>query len=280
MWLGSRASVFLFLVSMLIHSRTRLSKIFQGVSIVPKYDQTMGKLKVGLAGHVAGGTLMLMSSAFAGVNPIPTAVLAGLVWMQVMSTAKLTELGSWVNLCKNIIAIERTGEGDVVDGEIITVYTDGSKLDLELKLKSEESTSLPSLKELRDLGILALDKDAFDRASEQCKELFDREDILVSLNETVAQTREPPYGAANTQIPKLAEIYKNRQNAISHGNKRMANIIANAPPMEPGKMIERLGTASVAMGGAVFALGAGLYLASSAQKRKDTEAVSVTGEYV
>ncbi len=215
---------------------------------------------------------MLMSSAFAGVNPIPTAVLAGLLWMQVMSTAKLTELGSWVNLCKNVISIERESDDEEIqDGEIITVITDGSKLELKLLLRTdtETTTSLPSLKELKELGILYLDESRFSISGDMCKKLFTRDDILVTLDETVTNTLERPVGASNTQIPKLAEIYKNRQNAISHGNKRMANIIANAPPMEPAKMIERLGTASVAMGGAVFLLGGGLYLASTAQAKKE-----------
>lgn len=245
-------------------------KIFQGTSVVPKYNEALNKLKLGLAGHVAGGTLMLMSSAFAGVNPIPTAVLAGLLWMQVMSTSKLTELGSWVNLCKNVVAVERASEEiDILDNETITVITDGSKLELKLQLKkSDDSTSLPSLKQLRELGILYMDESSFSQSTDFCKDLFNRDDVLVSLDETVTQTREPPVGALNTQIPKLAEIYKNRQNAIAHGNQRMANIIAKAPSMEPAKMIERLGTASVAMGGAVFLLGGSLYVASAAQSEK------------
>lgn len=257
-------------------SRTGLRssrQIFQGVSILPKYSEAMSKMKIGLAGHIGGGTLMLMSSAFVGVNPIPTAVLAGLLWMQVMSTAKLTELGSWVNLCKNVISIERDSEDlEIQDGESITIVTDGSKLVLKLQLKSnEESTSLPTLKQLRDLGILHLDGGMFASSDEVVRNLFTRDDILVSLEESVSHTREPPVGALNTQIPKLAEIYKNRQNAIAHGNKRMANIIANAPPMEPAKMIERLGTASVAMGGAVFFLGSGLYLASTAHVKNEQQ---------
>lgn len=246
-------------------------KIFQGTSIVPKYNEAMSKLKIGLVGHISGGTLMLMSSAFAGVNPIPTAVLAGLLWMQVMSTSKLTELGSWVNLCKNVVSIERQSEEELLqENETICVITDGTKMELKLQVKTDnEPTSLPSLKELRELGIIHMDETQFPQATDFCKDLFTRNDVLVTLDETVTQTRDPPVGALNTQIPKLADIYKNRQHAISHGNKRMANIIAKAPPMEPAKMIERLGTASVAMGGAVFLLGGSLYLASAAQVEKD-----------
>jgi hypothetical protein len=74
--------------------------------------------------------------------------------------------------------------------------------------------------------------------------------------------------AAKTTIPKLAEIYKRRQTAIQTGNKRLASVIANAPPMEPGRMLERLGNASMAMGSAVLVLGGGMYLASSAEAKK------------
>jgi hypothetical protein len=101
-----------------------------------------------------------------------------------------------------------------------------------------------------------------------CQELFNREDIVVTMNESVQHTMEPPPGAAKTSIPKLAEIYKRRQAAIHSGNKRLASVIANAPPMDPARMLDRLGTASMVMGSAVFLLGGGMYLASSSNTKK------------
>ena len=198
--------------------------------------------------------------------------------MQVMSTAKVTELGGWVNLCKNVVRIERvvpegTDENQPIrDREHLVLVTDGSRMKIETVVRKanedevEEEAQLPSLKVLRELGIVHVDESALLDSSAVCQELFGRDDILVTMNESVKQIMEPPPGAAKSSIPKLAEIYQRRQNAIEKGNKRFASVIANAPPMDPDKMLERLGTASMVMGSAVLVLGGGMYLASKSQK--------------
>lgn len=200
--------------------------------------------------------------------------------MQVMSTAKVTELGGWVNLCKNVVQIERvvpeeTEPDQVRDREHLVLVTDGTRMKIETIVRKpnsededDDGVKLPSLKNLRELGIIHVDESALLDSSAVCQELFSRDDILVTMNETVKQTMEPPPGASKSTIPKLAEIYQRRQQAIEHGNKRFASVIANAPPMEPAKMLERLGTASMVMGSAVLVLGGGMYLASSSQKQK------------
>jgi len=263
-------------------SSSKTVTIFTGPSVKQKYDEAMGKLNVGLAAHVAGSSLMLLSSSFLGASPLPTAIFAGLLWMQVMSTAKVTELGGWVNLCKNIVEIQRivppveTGEDipGVQSEERWVLITDGSRMKIETVIKErsddEEQEALPSLKTLRQLGIIHVDENALMDSGVICQELFERDDVVVTMNETVKQTMEPPPGAARTVIPKLAEIYKRRQTAIQGGNKRLASMIANAPAMEPAKMLERLGTASLAMGSAVFVLGGGMYFAASSQAKKQS----------
>ena len=233
---------------------------------------------------------MLLSSAFIGASPLPAAVFGGLLWMQIMSTAKVTELGAWVNLCKNIVQIERIeheGDSDELGAkEKFIIKTDGSKLSIQLDALSnartesiDEEPSLPSLHQLKTLGIIHVDNNALLDSEPICQQLFEREDLVVTLDETSKFTFPPPPGAANAVIPKLAEIYQKRQKAITGSNKRLAEMIANAPPMDPAKMIDRLGTASLAMGFAVFVLGAGMYLASSSvnsNERKDTRRDSPT----
>ena len=252
--------------------------LLTGPSVKAKYDEAMQKLNAGLAAHVAGSSLMLLSSASLGASPIPTAIFGGLLWMQVMSTAKVTELGGWVNLCKNVVKIERVvPEGadenePIRDREHLVLVTDGSRMKIETIVRKggddedEDAVKLPSLKTLRELGIVHVDEAALVDSSAVCQELFARDDILVTMNESVKQTMEPPPGASKSSIPKLAEIYQRRQNAIEKGNKRFASIIANAPPMEPAKMLDRLGTASLVMGSAVFVLGGGMFLASKSQR--------------
>ena len=243
----------------------------------PKFDEAMQKLNLGLGCHVAGGSLMLLSSSFLGASPLPTAIFAGLLWMQIMSTVKVTELGAWVNLCKNVVKIERIqqeGESaDFKDREKFIITTDGSKLSIEAEQKGsttgpDDETDLPSLKQLKHLGILHLDESSILDSGEFCQELFNRDDILVTMNEGMKPILEAPPGAANTVIPKLAEIYQKRQKAIHGPNKRLATMIANAPPMDPSKMLDRLGTASMVMGFAVLVLGSGMYIGASKQAEK------------
>ena len=244
--------------------------IFTGPSLKAKYDEAMRKLNLGLGCHVAGGSLMLLSSSFLGASPLPTAIFAGLLWMQVMSTAKVTELGGWVNLCKNVIQIESIEQGDSADSQrakyIIT--TDGSRLSIETEPRTpvvEDSDDLPSLKQLKELGIIHVDDNALMDSGAACQELFTRDDLVVNTHEGMQPTMQAPPGAARTVIPKLAEIYQKRQKAIHGQNKRLAAMIANAPPMEPGKMLDRLGTASAAMGFAVLVLGGGMYFGAQSQ---------------
>lgn len=219
---------------------------------------------------------MLLSSSFLGASPLPTAVFAGLLWMQVMSTAKVTELGGWVNLCKNIVKIERVTSEDseapeqLHEKERFIITTDASKLSIETEPRAPlddengEST-LPTLKQLQEMGIIHVDSNSLLDSSAVCQDLFSRDDLVVNMHEGMKPLIEAPPGAANTSIPKLAEIYQKRQKAIHGQNKRLASMIANAPPMEPAKMLDRLGTASMAMGFAVFVLGGGMYLGASAQ---------------
>lgn len=223
---------------------------------------------------------MLLSSSFMGASPLPTAVFAGLLWMQVMSTAKVTELGGWVNLCKNIVKIERvTSENSEApeqlhDKQRYIIVTDASKLSIETEPRStplddeNDESTLPTLKQLKEMGIIHLDSNSFIESSAICQDLFSRDDLVVNMHEGMKPLIEAPPGAANTSIPKLAEIYQKRQRAIRGQNKRLASMIANAPPMEPAKMLARLGTASMAMGFAVFVLGGGMYLGASAQAEK------------
>jgi hypothetical protein len=249
--------------------------IFTGPSIKETYKQALQKLNIGLAGHVIGGSLMLLSSSFVGANPVPAAIFGGLLWMQVMSTAKMTELGSWVNLCKNVTRIERVEdtEGQTLgERERIVITTDGSKISVETELKAravaesvDDETALPTLKELKDLGVIHINSEALEAADMFCKELFNRDDVIVTSNETSKLIFPPPPGASNVSIPKLSEIYKKRQRALRGDNQRLASMIANAPPVDPQRMIEKLGTASMAMGTAVLFLGGGLYLASSSE---------------
>jgi protein-tyrosine-phosphatase len=195
-----------------------------------------------------------------------------------MSTAKVTELGGWVNVCKNIIQVQRIvsdetpGDADIQSKERWILVTDGTRMRIETVASAsqsdEEEEDLPSLKTLRHLGIIHIDDTALMDNDAICQELFNREDIVVTMNESVQHTMEPPPGAAKTSIPKLAEIYKRRQAAIHSGNKRLASVIANAPPMDPARMLDRLGTASMVMGSAVFLLGGGMYLASSSNTKK------------
>lgn len=253
---------------------TKRRVIYTGPSIKDKYNETLGKLNIGLGCHVAGGSLMLLSSSFMGASPLPAAIFGGLLWMQIMSTAKITELGAWVNLCKNIVRIERLEHAEpateLQPTEKFIITTDGAKLSIETEpladAKAEsidEGTSLPSLKELKELGIIHIDSPCLMDAEPLCQQLFERDDIVVTMNENSKLTFPPPPGATNAVIPKLAEIYQKRQRAIKGDNKRIAELVAKAPPMDPVRMIERLGTASLAMGSAVFVLGAGMYLASS-----------------
>ena len=249
-------------------SLVRCSKpIFSGPSVKAHYDQTLQKLNLGLTGHVAGGALMLISSSAFGASPFTTALFAGILWMQVMSTAKVTEIGGWVNLCKNVIAIERlTTPGE--SAELSThvkwlIRTDASELRIETEPKSDTANALPTLKELRELGVLHVDSTALLNSDPLFQELFNRDDLVVNANESMKPTMEPPPGAAKTSIPKLAEIYQRRQKAIQSGNSRLASVISNARPMDPVKMLDRLGTAAIAMGGAVFVLGGTVYFAST-----------------
>ena len=233
--------------------------LFTGPSVKGKYQEALRKLNWGLAGHVGGGTLMLLSSTAFGASPLTTTLFATLLWMQVVTSAKVTEIGSWVNLCKNVVNIEKTGEEGGHCEYILT--TDASRLFIETRPK-QEGEELPNLKELRELGILYVDETALRMSDPECQEIFDRDDLVVTLNESVKAIMDPPPGASKTAIPKLAEIYQRRQNAIKTGNQRISNLISNARPMEPEKMLERLGTASLAMGGAISILGATMYIAS------------------
>ena len=256
--------------------------LYNGPSVKAKYDEAMLKLNMGLAAHVAGSSLMLLSSASLGASPIPTAVFGGLLWLQIISTAKVTELGGWVNMCKNVVKIERVvaeneeGNEPIKDREHFVLVTDASRMKIETILRQpnagededESPVKLPSLKVLRDFGIIHVDDAALQDSGAICQELFQREDVLVTMNESVKQILEPPPGAAKSTIPKLAEIYQRRQTAIEKGNEKLATLIANAPPMEPGKMLERLGTASMVMGAAVFVLGCGMFFASKSQTDK------------
>ena len=61
--------------------------LYNGPSVKAKYDEAMLKLNMGLAAHVAGSSLMLLSSASLGASPIPTAIFGGLLWLQIISTA-------------------------------------------------------------------------------------------------------------------------------------------------------------------------------------------------
>jgi hypothetical protein len=258
--------------------------IYTGPSIKANYDEALHKLNIGLGCHVAGGSLMLLSSSLIGASPLPAAVFGGLLWMQIMSTAKVTELGAWVNLCKNIVQIERIEhDGERIElgpKERLIIKTDGSKVSLHLddlgtaRTESiDEEPSLPSLHQLQTLGIIHVDRNSLLDSEPICQQLFEREDLVVTLDETSKLIFPPPPGAANAVVPKLAEIFQKRQKAITGSNKRLAEMIANAPPMDPAKMIDRLGTASLAMGFAVLVLGAGMYLASSSSpptQRKDT----------
>jgi hypothetical protein len=244
--------------------------IFNGPSVKPKFDEAIQKLNVGLGCHVAGGSLMLLSSSFLGASPVPTAIFAGLLWMQIMATAKVTELGAWVNLCKNVVKIERLQtevdeSGEMKSSEKLIITTDGSKLSIETELRESSDDELPSLKQLKQLGILHLDDTSLLDSGVFCQDLFNREDVVVNMNEGMKPTLEAPPGAASAVIPKLAEIYQKRQKAIHGQNKRLATMIANAPPMEPSKMLDRLGTASMAMGFAVLVLGGGMYIGASKQ---------------
>ena len=249
--------------------------LFTGPSIKSTYEQALQKLNIGLVGHVAGGSLMLLSSSFMGASPLPAAVFGGLLWMQIMSAAKMTELGAWVNLCKNVTHIERVVEesdstNEVLnDKEKLVITTDGSRISIEAETRAvalDDERTLPSLKELKQLGIIHLDDASFLDSAPLCQEIFNRDDFVVTLNETSKHIFPPPPGAANAVIPKLVEIYQKRQKAINGENKRLASLIASAAPVDPARMIERLGTASLAMGGAGFVLGGGLFLASSSQK--------------
>jgi len=215
---------------------------------------------------------MLLSSSVIGASPLPAAVFAGLLWMQVISTAKVTELGSWVNLCKNVTLIELIERQDQGDKLKLIITTDGSKLSVETDTKEESDISpLPSLKQIIESGILHLDPRALESAPELCQEMFRREDIVVTMNEGSKLLLQPPPGATNMAIPKLAEIYQKREKAMSGGNRRIASLISSSKPLDPGQMIERLGTASMAMGMAVFITGGGLYVASdSPQNREKT----------
>lgn len=273
---------------MLSKSRQRLCKaetvkrtvIFTGPSVKAKYDEVLQKLNIGLGCHVAGGSLMLLSSSFMGASPLPAAVFGGLLWMQIMSTAKVTELGAWINLCKNVTQIERVEhEGDSSDlkpKEKLIITTDGSKVSIEIESRAtvsaesadDDENALPSLKQLKTLGIIHVDENSLMDSGALCQDLFSRDDIVVTLNEGSKQTTQPPPGATNAVIPKLAEVYQKRQKAIHGQNKRLASMIANAPAMEPAKMLDRLGTASMAMGIAVFLLGGGMYLASTSEAAK------------
>jgi hypothetical protein len=250
--------------------------IFTGPSIRAKYDQALQKLNLGLACHVAGGSLMLLSSSFMGASPLPAAVFGGLLWMQVMSTAKMTELGAWVNLCKNVTQIERVIPETDQDGppaelkekERFILTTDGSRISIEAETRSaalDIEDALPSFKSLKQLGIIHLDESALIDSDPLCQQLFLRDDFVATVNETSSHIFPAPPGASNATIPKLAEIYQKRQKAIHGENKRLAALVANAPPVDPARMVERLGTASLAMGGAVFLLGAGMYLASTSE---------------
>lgn len=266
--------------------------LLTGPSVKVKFDEAMQKLNLGLAAHVVGSSLMLLSSASLGASPIPTAIFGGLLWMQVISTAKVTELGGWVNLCKNVVKIERVvGEGEegnipIREREHLVLVTDGTRMKIETVLRQpntdddEDSVMLPSLKVLNDLGILHVDESALLDSDAVCQELFARDDVFVTMNESVKQILEPPPGAAKSTIPKLAEIYRRRQNAIEHGNKRFASVIANAPSMEPAKMLERLGTASMVMGSAVFVLGSGMYFGAKSQTKSNKPTANTSGENV
>lgn len=240
-------------------------RIFVGPSVGAKYSEALQKLNAGLVGHTVGGTLILLSATAFGASPLTSALFASVLWMQIMSSAKVTEIGSWVNLCKNVVAIEP------IDGKWVFT-TDASELILETAPKTD--TDLPTLKELRELGILYLDQSALE-AYPEARELFERDDLVVTMNESMKNTLTPPPGAAKTAIPKLAEIYQRRLKAIESGNKRMASLIANAKPMDPEKMLDRLGTASVAMGGAMLLLGTSMYIASkNTPSKRNTEASS------
>ena len=243
--------------------------IFTGPSVKPKYDEALKKLNIGLAAHVLGGSMMLMSSSIVGASPLPAAVFAGLLWMQVMSTAKVTELGAWVNLCKNVIRIERidhdmkSTDPGMGSKRKFVITTDGSKLSVETDTRDESDlTILPSFKQLKDLGILHIDLEALADSTIECKELFDRDDIVVTLNEGSKQLVQPPPGASKVEIPKLADIYQKREKVLKSDNNRINALLAKTRPMEPSKLIDRLGTASLAVGAAVFVLGGGMYVAS------------------
>ena len=263
--------------------------LLTGPSVKVKFDEAMQKLNLGLAAHVAGSSLMLLSSASLGASPIPTAIFGGLLWMQIISTAKVTELGGWVNLCKNVVKIERVVAEDedanipIKDTEHLILVTDGTRVTIETVLRqpnTDDDDKLPSLKVLNDLGIIHVNESALLDSDSVCQELFARDDVLVTMNESVKQILEPPPGAAKSSIPKLAEIYQRRQNAIEHGNKRFARVIANAPSMEPSKMLERLGAASIVMGSAVFVLGSGMFIAAKSQTKNDVTRVGHTREHV
>jgi hypothetical protein len=267
MWKASR--------SLLCSPSTKKTVIFTGPSVRAKYHEALKKLNIGLACHVVGGSFMLLSSAVVGGSPIPAAIFAGLLWMQVISTAKVTELGTWVNLCKNIVRIERIDhENDVSVASSsklkLVITTDGSKLSIETDSRDESSdvTPLPSFKQLKELGIIHVNDTALSESDASCIDLFNRDDIVVTLNEGSKQLVEPPPGASKVLIPKLAEIYQKRERAINSENKRIASLMANVKPTDPALMIERLGTASMAVGAAVFVLGGGMFLASESKENE------------
>lgn len=253
--------------------------IFSGPSIRPIYDQTLQKLNIGLAGHVLGGSLMILGSSFMGASPLPVAIFGGILWMQIMSTARMTELGSWVNLCKNVTEIQRVEDEDsnstLREKERFIIISDGSKVSVEVESRAaanvesvDDDLVLPSFKDLKQLGIIHVDEKSLMDADPVCQELFSRDDLVVTMNETSKFLFPAPPGAANAVIPKLAQIYQKRQKALHGDNKRLAAIVANAPAVDPAKMIDRLGTASMALGGAVFVLGGGMYLASKSESAK------------
>jgi protein-tyrosine-phosphatase len=253
--------------------------LFQGPSIKPIYNQTLQKLNIGLAGHVVGGSLMILGSSFMGASPLPVAIFGGILWMQIMSTARMTELGSWVNLCKNITEIQRVEDEEsgteLKSKERFILVSDGSKVSVEVESKSaasaesvDDEVPLPCLKELKQLGIIHVDDQALLDADPICRELFERDDLVVTMNETSKTIFPAPPGAANAVIPKLVQIYQKRQKTIHGENKKLAAIVANAPAVDPSKMIDRLGTASMALGGAVFVLGGGMFLASKSEAGK------------